>query len=76
LILIRNKKKGLLLLIIAMLGFTIYISYLRFKGLYEVCGCGGILNGLSYQTHFFINILLIFSSVYSFIIFNLRENEK
>lgn len=73
LILIFFKKKGLLIFSFTILIFTLYISYLKFKGFYEVCGCGGILNGLDYQYHFLINIILIFISFYSYIIISSKK---
>ena len=45
-------------------GFTLYISMLRYLGKYEICGCGGILNGLSYATHLIININLIIAALF------------
>lgn len=74
--LIFFKTKGLLLCSLVMLIFTLYISFLRFKGLYEVCGCGGVLNGLDYKYHFMINVGLIFGSLFSFFTFNAFDNEK
>ena len=76
LILLFNKKIGLLLFCGTMLIFTLYISYLRSNGLYEVCGCGGILNGLSYNFHLLINVFLILGSILSYYISNLVNNEK
>ena len=76
LLLFFYKKLGLLFFAITISVFTIYISYLRFKGLYEVCGCGGILNGLHYNYHLLINILLIICSLYSLFIFKYEDNEK
>lgn len=70
------KKMGLLFFTITMLFFTVYISFLRYKGLYEVCGCGGILNGLSYNTHLKINVGLIIGSLFSFYTFNILVDEK
>lgn len=58
-LLLVNKKLGLDFLLILLLVFTLYISVLFYLGRYEVCGCGGILNGLSYKVHLLINILLI-----------------
>ncbi len=69
-----NKTKGLLAFCFTMLIFTLYISFLHHKGLYEICGCGGILNGLSY--HFMINIGLIIVSLFSFYTFNFVTDEK
>ncbi|RTY74323.1 MauE/DoxX family redox-associated membrane protein [Flavobacterium sp. LS1R10] len=76
LILMFCKKKGLLIFGFTMLIFTLYISLLRFKGLYEVCGCGGVLNGLKYQYHLLINVVLTIGSLYSFYIFNIIDDEK
>ncbi len=76
LILIFYKKVGLLIFGFTIAIFTLYISYLRFKGLYEVCGCGGILNGLHYKYHLLINILLLLGSLFSFFIFNMVNDEK
>lgn len=58
-LLLVSKKLGLDFLLILLLVFTLYISVLFYLGRYEVCGCGGILNGLSYKVHLLINILLI-----------------
>ena len=76
LILLFYKKVGLFLLSCLILIFTVYISFLRFKGLYEVCGCGGVLNGLKYSHHLSINIALFFGALYSTFIFNKQINEK
>ena len=76
LLLIFYKRLGLLIFSFTILIFTLYISYLRFKGLYEVCGCGGILNGLEYKYHFLINLSLIFTSIYCYITVNMETNEK
>ncbi len=70
------KKIGLLIFTFTMLIFTTYISFLRFKGLYEVCGCGGILNGLQYQYHLYINIGLILGSFFCLYQFNFLKNEE
>jgi hypothetical protein len=64
LILLFYKKIGLLSFCFTMLFFTLYISFLKFKGLYEVCGCGGILNGLKYEYHLIINIFLMLGGFY------------
>lgn len=60
LLLIMRKKVGLIYSLFMMVIFTVYICYLFYTGRYEVCGCGGILNGLSFKVHFLINILIIF----------------
>jgi hypothetical protein len=76
LFLIFNKVKGLFAFSFTLLVFTLYISYLRFKGLYEVCGCGGLLNGLKYQYHLLINLFLILGSCFSLYTFKTILNEK
>lgn len=58
-LLLISKKIGLNFLAILLLIFTLYISILFYLNRYEVCGCGGILNGLSYKIHLLINIILI-----------------
>ena len=73
LLLIFYKKIGLVVFSITMLIFTAYISYLRFNELYEVCGCGGVLNGLEYKYHFVINLFLLFGSVFSLYFINKYE---
>jgi hypothetical protein len=75
-VLLFYKNKGLLIFCFTMLIFTLYISFLRHNGLYEVCGCGGILNGLQYKYHLIINLSLIFGSLYCFLIFNKISDEK
>ena len=70
------KKTGLYLFCFTMLIFTLYISFLKFKGFYEVCGCGGILNGLGYLYHFMINIGLIFGGLYLLYISKNETDEK
>jgi hypothetical protein len=77
LILIFRKKTGTILLLIMFVIFTIYISVLRYYGRYEVCGCGGVLNGLEFKYHLIINLALVF---FSYLLFNanlkLLENEN
>lgn len=67
LVLIFNSRIGALLLMAMLTTFTIYISLLRIFGRYEVCGCGGILNGLHFKYHFIINIILIGFSYFVYI---------
>ncbi|SOU86487.1 MauE/DoxX family redox-associated membrane protein [Tenacibaculum dicentrarchi] len=59
LFLVFKKKIGLLLFFIMILMFTLYILFLFYTNRYEICGCGGILNGLSFKYHFLINVSLI-----------------
>ncbi|WP_395074066.1 MauE/DoxX family redox-associated membrane protein [Flavobacterium sp.] len=75
-LLLFYKKLGLLFFCFTMLLFTLYISFLRFKGLYEVCGCGGVLNGLSYGYHLVINISLLFGGLFLLILNNIKGDEK
>ena len=75
-LLLFYKKIGLLIFTFTMLIFTTYISFLRFKGLYEVCGCGGILNGLQYQYLLDINIGLILGSFFCLYQFNFVKNAE
>lgn len=76
LLLFFYKKIGLFFLIVIMITFTLYISFLNYNGYYEVCGCGGVLNGLSYKYHLIINIGLTIGAIYSFITFKNLENEN
>ena len=76
LLMISSKKLGLIVATLMLVVFTLYISYLRYKGFYEVCGCGGILNGLEYKYHLTINIVLIFSGLYASLILYASKNEK
>ncbi|REC65406.1 hypothetical protein DRF58_17950 [Epilithonimonas hispanica] len=64
-ILLIFKKKGLFASLIIFMVFTIYITFLNFTNRYEVCGCGGVLNGLSFEKHLFINFSLIFLTIIS-----------
>ncbi len=58
-LLLFKEKIGLIFSWFMMLCFTCYICILYFFSLYEVCGCGGILNGLSFQWHLLINSIVI-----------------
>ena len=72
-VLIINKYIGMILFLFVISMFTIYISYLKHEKLYEVCGCGGILNGLEYKYHFIINLFLLFGSIFSLYVVNKYE---
>lgn len=76
LIMLFKKIEGLAIFSATILIFTLYISFLRFRGLYEVCGCGGVLNGLKYEYHLAINFALIIGSVFSYLTFNFLKNEQ
>lgn len=58
-LLLFYKQIGALALLVMLCLFTIYIMLLNIYGRYEVCGCGGILNGLEFRYHLYINIGLI-----------------
>ena len=55
LFLLFKRRKGLILFAISMFIFSVYIIFLNINGRYEVCGCGGILNGLEFKYHLLIN---------------------
>lgn len=63
-LLVVKERWGALVSLTVMLSYTIYIIFLKSVGKYEVCGCGGILNGLSFHWHLLINIFLILSLLY------------
>ncbi len=65
LFLLFSKKKGLFISLGMFLIFTIYITFLNFTNRYEVCGCGGVLNGLSFEKHLFINLGLVILTLIS-----------
>ena len=54
--LLINSRFGVKLYTILMGLFTTYIILLYYTGRYEVCGCGGILNGLEFKPHLLINV--------------------
>lgn len=62
--LVFNKKVGLSFFFIMILTFTFYITFLFYTNRYEICGCGGILNGLSFKYHFLINICFLLSTIF------------
>ncbi len=51
-----KPQLGLKLYTVLMSLFSVYIIFLYYTGRYEVCGCGGILNGLGFKPHLVINI--------------------
>jgi hypothetical protein len=59
-LLVFARKWGIRFALAMMLSFTLYIIYLASTGHYEVCGCGGVLNGLKFQWHLLINLVLFF----------------
>lgn len=59
-----QKKVGLLFSVGMMLVFSLYTIALYLLGRYEVCGCGGIMNGLSVESHLLVNLTLLLVMVY------------
>lgn len=62
-LLIFNEKRGIQLSLLMMVIFTSYIVVLFLNNRYEVCGCGGILNGLPFFPHLLINIFIILTLI-------------
>lgn len=73
LLLILKKRLGLIFSICMMFIFTIYIIILYVIGRYEVCGCGGIMNGLNFESHFLVNAFIILIMMY--LLKDKNENE-
>jgi hypothetical protein len=63
-LLLTKKKYGLCFLLGMMFVFTVYIAALFILRRYEVCGCGGILNGLKFEYHLVINMIIMFITLY------------
>jgi hypothetical protein len=59
LLLVFSKRWGYYSSLTMMMLFTLYICWLFGLHRYEVCGCGGIMNGLSFSTHFMINLFTL-----------------
>lgn len=72
--LLFRKRIGIPLFASIMTFFTGYILYLFYTGRYEVCGCGGVLNGLEFEYHLGINISFIILSIIA--MFNLKNTSK
>lgn len=69
--LVLKEKIGLWISLTMMCVFTTYIILLNYQSRYEICGCGGILNGLSFTKHLMINIGIIIALIYL-----LKNNEN
>lgn len=63
-LLLYKPKVGAVVSIFVMLSFSIYIICLKALDRYVICGCGGILNGLSFHWHIMINFLIISSLIF------------
>ena len=59
-----KEKVGSFVSLFVMLSYTLYLIYLGANNRYEICGCGGILNGLPFLWHLLINLLIIISLLY------------
>lgn len=70
--LIFKQNLGIRLYTVLMSLFTIYILFLFYTGRYEVCGCGGILNGLGFKPHLLINLSQI---IFGLITINLNSKK-
>lgn len=63
-LLLKWPKKGIWVSFIASIGFSVCITYLHQNSIYSECGCGGILNGLSYPGHLIFNLSMIIISAF------------
>lgn len=63
-LLLFTQSFGVLYTMFMFLLFTAYIIVLYLNGRYEVCGCGGVLNGLAFHWHLLINIVLVSIAVF------------
>lgn len=63
-LLLVNPYKGLRLLLGLFFIFTGYLVYLFIQGKYVICGCGGILNSLSFGWHLLLNATILLLSIY------------
>lgn len=71
LLLVIKEHLGLLWVLLMMLSFTSYIIFLFLTDRYEICGCGGILNGLAFKWHLLINVVLLI--VIGYLIYDINE---
>lgn len=74
-VMIFFKTTGLNALFVMLFIFTGYICFLYLQGRYEVCGCGGVLNGLSFYAHLVINLLLLSGTWFVLSPSKLKPNE-
>lgn len=72
-LIILKPKIGQQLFFFIMIVFTFYITYLNSNNRFEVCGCGGILNGLGYYKHLFINLIAISLSLCAILILQRKK---
>jgi hypothetical protein len=55
----RLRRQGLIASFGLMAIFTIYIAYMLITSSHLPCSCGGIINKLTRQQHFWLNIFLV-----------------
>lgn len=72
--LLFQRNLGIPLFGFVMTVFTAYIIYLFYSGRYEICGCGGILNGLQFEYHLTVNLFLVILSIIAIV--NLKLIKK
>ncbi len=58
-LLVFKERSGIIASLLMMSAFTCYITLLYLLNRYEICGCGGILNGLPFHFHLLTNISII-----------------
>jgi len=63
-LLITKEHIGILVTLLVISSYTVYLSYLGFSGIYVMCGCGGILNNLTFYRHLAVNVILIITLLY------------
>lgn len=73
-LIVIKERLGLLFCLGMMLAFSLYILYLYVYGLYEICGCGGILNGLAFHWHILINGCIILLVCY--LLYGCKDGKK
>src|SRR5665213_1124943 len=54
-----TRTTGLFLSFLLMLLFTSYLGFMLLSGQHLPCSCGGILQGLSWRTHFIFNLVFL-----------------
>lgn len=69
------RKWGFALSTLLMLAFTAYIG-VALAGAWEhlPCGCGSVINGLSWKQHFFFNLFFLLCSGYGFYRLNIPQD--
>lgn len=71
-LLVLRERVGCFVSLLVMLSYTLYLLFLGLNDRYEVCGCGGVFNGLPFLWHLFLNVLVI--TILLFLCINERKN--